>query len=145
MRALLQRVSSAMVRVDGDAIGEIRAGLCCFVGVTHSDDAAAARRLAERIWRLRIFEDDEGCINRSAEELRFEILVVSQFTLYADTTRGRRPSFVDAARPEQAAPLVEELVAALERLGARVATGRFGATMTVEIANDGPFTILLEV
>ena len=145
MRALLQRVSSASVRVEGESIGVIQAGLCCFVGVTHTDDAAAARRLAERIWGLRVFEDDEGRINRSAEELHLEVLVVSQFTLYADTRRGRRPSFVDAARAEQAEPLVNELVATLEYLGARVATGRFGATMAVDIANDGPFTILLEV
>jgi D-tyrosyl-tRNA(Tyr) deacylase len=145
MRALLQRVSSATVRVDGELIGAIERGLCCYVGVTHADNTATARRLAERIWGLRIFEDDNGQINQSAEELHLGVLVVSQFTLYADATRGRRPSFVNAAPPEQAAPRIEELVSALEQLGARVAKGRFGAAMAVEIANDGPFTLLLEV
>lgn len=145
MRALLQRVSSASVRVEGALVGAIGKGLCCFVGVTHSDDAAGAARLAERIWGLRIFEDDAGRINRSAAELQLEVLVVSQFTLYGDTTRGRRPSFVDAARPEHAEPLVEQVVASLRGLGARVATGRFGASMAVGIANEGPFTVLVEV
>lgn len=145
MRALIQRVTSASVRVDGEVLGAIGAGLCCFVGVTHSDDANTTRRLAERIWTLRIFEDDEGRINRSVEELGLEVLVVSQFTLYADTSRGRRPSFVNAARPEQAEPLVEALAEALERLGATVAKGRFGAMMAVELINDGPFTLLVEV
>jgi D-aminoacyl-tRNA deacylase len=144
VRALVQRVNSASVRVDEKVIGEIGRGLCCFVGVTHGDGETASRRLAERLWSLRIFEDDNGRINRSAEELGLEVLVISQFTLYADTSRGRRPSFIDAAPPEHAEPLVAELVAALEQLGARVATGRFGAMMAVELVNDGPFTVMLE-
>lgn len=144
MRALLQRVTSASVRVGDEVVGGIGAGLCAFVGVTHGDDAGVAERLARRLWGLRIFADDEGLTNRSAEDLGLEVLVVSQFTLYADTSRGRRPSFVAAAPPEQAEELVESLVAALHRLGANVATGRFRASMQVELVNDGPFTIWLE-
>lgn len=144
MRALLQRVTSASVLVGDEVVGSIRAGLCAFVGVTHDDDAGAAERLARRLWGLRIFADDEGLTNRSAQELGLEVLVVSQFTLYADTSRGRRPSFVAAAPPEQAEELVESLVATLRKLGANVATGRFRASMQVELVNDGPFTIWLE-
>lgn len=144
MRALLQRVRSASVRVDGEVIAEIGHGLCVFVGVTHDDREQAAKRLAQRIWTLRIFEDEAGLVNRSAEELGLEVLVVSQFTLYADTTRGRRPSFVRAAAPEVAAGLVEAVAGSLRELGASVATGRFRAYMLVELVNDGPFTVLLE-
>jgi D-aminoacyl-tRNA deacylase len=118
--------------------------LIVFVGVTHEDDEATALRLARRLWGLRIFGDDAGLTNRSVEDVGGEVLVVSQFTLYADTSRGRRPSFVRAAPPERAQPLVEALAAALRALGAKVATGRFRAAMRVELVNDGPFTVLLE-
>ncbi len=145
MRALVQRVSSASVAVGPELVGSIGAGLCTFVGVTHSDESATAERMARRLWGLRVFEDDAGLTNRSAEELGREVLVVSQFTLYADTSRGRRPSFVDAARPEHAEAVVERVVEALRSLGARVATGRFRADMAVSLVNDGPFTVMLEV
>ncbi len=144
MRALVQRVTCASVTVAGQTVGTIRAGLCVFVGVTHTDDAPHAQRLARRVWGLRIFEDDRGLVNRSAEELGVEVLVVSQFTLYADTSRGRRPSFGPAASPEIAEPLIDAFIAALRRLGATVATGRFRAGMQVQLVNDGPFTVLVE-
>ena len=144
MRALLQRVTSASVSVGDEVVGAIGAGLCAFVGVTHDDDTAVAARLARRLWGLRIFADDQGLTNRSAEDLGLGVLIVSQFTLYADTSRGRRPSFVAAAPPEQAELLVESLVESLRALGASVATGRFRASMQVQLVNDGPFTIWLE-
>jgi D-tyrosyl-tRNA(Tyr) deacylase len=133
------------VTVAGQEVGAIGAGLCAFVGVTHSDDATHADRLARRLWGLRIFEDDHGFTNCSAEELGLEVLVASQFTLYADTSRGRRPSFVQAAPPEMAEPLIDVMTAALRRMGARVATGRFRTSMQVQLINDGPFTVLLDV
>ena len=145
MRALVQRVTDARVRVDGEVIGEIGPGLCVLVGVTHSDDAAAARRLAEKVWHLRIFDDEDGNMGRSVADGSRALLVISQFTLYGDTRKGRRPSWIDAARPEQAEPLVEEFVTALRELGATVATGRFGADMAVELVNDGPVTVSIEV
>ena len=144
MRALLQRVTRASVAVGAEVVGGIGPGLCTFIGVTHDDDVTAARRLAQRLWGLRIFPDEQGLTNRSAEELGLEVLVVSQFTLYADTSRGRRPSFTEAARPEQAEQLVAAVADALRDLGASVATGRFRAAMRVELVNDGPFTVLLE-
>ena len=145
MRALVQRVQRAQVMVGAGLIGEIGPGLCAFVGVTHTDDEEAADKLAAKLWGLRILADDEGVMNRSVGETTGEVLVVSQFTLYGDTRKGRRPSFVEAARPEQAEPLVERVVAALRDLGATVATGRFGADMQVDLVNDGPVTILIEV
>jgi len=120
-------------------------GLCVLVGVTHADDLVACRKLAEKVWHLRVFPDDAGVMNRSVGEVGGEVLVVSQFTLYADTRRGRRPSYVDAARPGAAEPLVEAVCGELRRLGATVATGRFGADMAVELTNDGPVTILVEI
>ena len=145
MRALLQRVKSASVAVEGEVVGSIGPGLCAFIGVTGDDEAATAEKMARRIWALRIFEDAGGQVNLSAEDLGLEVLVVSQFTLYADTSRGRRPSFVQAAPPEHAEPLVDAVVATLRSLGAVTATGVFRAQMAVELVNDGPFTILLEV
>ncbi len=145
MRALLQRVSSASVTVDGHVVGAVGPGLCAFIGVTHGDGTAAAEKMGRRIWGLRIFEDDGGHVNLSAADLGLEVLVVSQFTLYADTSKGRRPSFVQAAPPEQAEPLVEAVATSLRALGARTASGRFRASMAVELVNDGPFTIFLEV
>jgi D-tyrosyl-tRNA(Tyr) deacylase len=144
VRALVQRVAGASVTVEGEVVGRIGTGLCVFVGVATGDSDAAAERLATRCWQLRIFEDDEGRMNRSAAELGYEVLVVSQFTLYADSARGRRPSFVDAAAPDEAEPLVERVVARLRQLGATVATGRFRTHMVVSLANDGPATFLLE-
>jgi len=144
VRALVQRVTSSAVTVGDEEVGRIGPGLCILVGVTHDDELAAARSLAARLWHLRVFEDDAGKMNRSAAELGLALLVVSQFTLYADTTRGRRPSFAGAAGPEVAEPLVDALVAELRSLGATVATGRFGADMAVTLTNDGPVTVLLE-
>jgi D-aminoacyl-tRNA deacylase len=144
VRALVQRVSEASVAVDGDRIGSIGPGLCVLVGVTHGDEPASADRLAERLWHLRIFSDADDKLNLSAADLGLAVLVVSQFSLYADTTRGRRPSFVGAARPEQAEPLVDRLVESLRALGAHVETGRFGAKMAVSLVNDGPLTVTLE-
>ena len=145
MRALVQRAAAARVRVDGRVVGEIGPGLCCLVGVTHDDDRDAAVKLAAKLWHLRIFADDNGHMNRSVAETSGEVLVVSQFTLYGDTRKGRRPSFIAAAAPDAAARLIEELVAELRRLGATVATGSFGANMAVELTNDGPVTLMLEV
>jgi D-tyrosyl-tRNA(Tyr) deacylase len=145
VRAVVQRVSEAAVTVAGEEVGRIAGpGLCVLVGVTHDDEEAVARRLADRIWNLRLFDDHAGVMNRSAAELGAEILVISQFTLYGDTTKGRRPSWIAAARPEQAEPLVEILVTELRRQGATVATGRFRAEMKVALVNDGPVTVILE-
>ncbi len=141
----MQRVAEARVRVDGEVVGEIGPGLCVLVGATHGDDDATARKLADRLWGLRIMPDADGVMNVSVADASREVLVISQFTLYGDTRKGRRPSWIDAARPEQAEPLVEVVVEELRRLGATVATGRFGADMQVELVNDGPVTLLLEV
>ncbi len=141
----MQRVAQARVRVDGQVVGEIGPGLCCLIGATHGDDHDSALKLAAKIWYLRILADENGHMNRSVAEVGGEILVVSQFTLYGDTRKGRRPSFIAAAAPDEAAPLIDELVAELRRLGASVATGSFGANMAVELTNDGPVTLMLEV
>jgi D-tyrosyl-tRNA(Tyr) deacylase len=145
VRALVQRVARARVVVEGEEVGAVGPGLCAFVGVTHDDTEAQARKLADKIWHLRVFEDDAGAMNRAVAEVGGEVLVVSQFTLYGSTERGRRPSWIAAARPEQAEPLVEAVVAALRDLGATVATGRFRTHMQVELVNDGPTTLMLEV
>ncbi len=145
MRALVQRAAQARVRVDGQVVGEIGPGMCCLVGVTHGDDRDSAVKLAAKLWHLRIFADENGHMNRSVADTSGELLVVSQFTLYGDTRKGRRPSFIAAAPPDDAARLIDELVAELRRLGATVATGSFGANMAVELTNDGPVTLMLEV
>jgi D-tyrosyl-tRNA(Tyr) deacylase len=145
VRAVVQRVSHARVVIDDEVVGEIGPGLCVLVGVGHDDDEATADKLADKIWGLRIMSDDAGAMNRSVSDTTGEVLVVSQFTLYGDTRKGRRPSFVDAARPERAAPLVDRVVQALRARGAGVATGRFGADMAVELVNDGPVTLVLGV
>ena len=145
MRALVQRASDARVRVGGEVIGEIGPGLCCLVGATHDDSPESARKLAGKIWNLRIFADENGQMNRSVADSSGEVLVISQFTLYGDTRKGRRPSFVAAAAPDIAAELIDELRSELRRLGATVATGSFGAHMEVELTNDGPVTLMLEV
>lgn len=133
------------MRVDGEVIGQIGPGLSVFVGVTHTDDEAIADRLAEKVWHLRIFDDAAGQMGVPVGDIGGEVLVVSQFTLYGDTTRGRRPSWIDAARPEQAEPLIDRFVQSLRAGGARVATGRFRADMSVELVNDGPVTVMLEI
>jgi len=145
MRALVQRVGRARVVVGDEEVGAIGPGLCALVGVTHDDTEAQARKLADKLWHLRVFEDDDGVMNRALPDVGGEVLVVSQFTLYGSTERGRRPSWLAAARPEQAEPLVEAVVAALRDHGATVATGRFRTHMQVELVNDGPTTLMLEV
>ena len=143
MRAVVSRVATAAVTVDGDVVGQIGPGLLALVGVARTDDVDRARSLARKIHELRIFPGADGEV--SAADLRLPLLVVSQFTLYADTRKGRRPSWQDAAPGEVAEPLVEAVVAELRGRGATVATGRFGARMQVSSVNDGPFTLLLEV
>lgn len=145
MRALVQRVSRASVSVAGETVGAIDVGLCVFVGVTHTDTAAIAAKLAAKVWNLRICDDDSGLMNRSVAETGGSVLVVSQFTLYGDTAAGRRPSWLAAARPEHAEPLVETVIDTLRGLGATVATGRFRTTMAVALVNDGPTTVLIDL
>jgi D-aminoacyl-tRNA deacylase len=144
MRAVLQRTSEASVRVGGEVVASIGPGLVILVGVSHDDDPGIADTLARRVTELRIFRDDEGRTNLSLTDVRGEALVVSQFTLFADTSRGRRPGFTAAAPPEQAQRLYERFVAALREHDVRVETGRFGAEMAVSLVNDGPFTIWLD-
>ncbi|MCL5027217.1 MAG: D-aminoacyl-tRNA deacylase [Chloroflexi bacterium] len=145
MRAVVQRVTEASVSVDGQVIGAIGPGLVVLLGIGRNDTEAQARKLAEKVANLRIFADEAGKFNRSALEVGGEALVVSQFTLYGDARKGRRPAFTEAAPPEVAAPLVDSFVEALRATGLRVATGRFQAMMLVKIYNDGPVTILIEV
>lgn len=144
MRVVLQRVTQGRVSVGGQSVAEIGSGLVLLVGVGPDDGEAQARQLAEKIAHLRIFEDPAGKMNLSILEAGGEALVVSQFTLYADTRKGRRPSFTGAAAPELARPLVERLAELLRELGVPSRSGEFGAHMLVEIANDGPVTIWLE-
>jgi D-tyrosyl-tRNA(Tyr) deacylase len=144
MRSVIQRVSEASVTVDEQIVGQIGLGLLVLLGVGAGDRLAEALLLAEKIANLRIFPDDAGRFNRSAVDVGGAALVVSQFTLYADTRRGRRPSFSDAAPPEIAAPLVDAFAAALRKRGMSVATGSFGAHMHVRLLNDGPVTIVLD-
>ena len=129
----------------GEVVGAIGPGLCVLVGVTHDDTPAHAKKAAEKIWNLRIIDDDAGVMNRSAADTAGEVLIVSQFTLYADTGAGRRPSYIKASRPEHAEPLIDVLVAELRRLGATVATGKFRTEMQVALVNDGPVTVMLEL
>jgi D-aminoacyl-tRNA deacylase len=144
VRALLQRTSGARVRVDGAVIGEIERGLVVLLGVGPADDESVADALARRVTELRIFDDEAGRTNLSLIDVGGAALVVSQFTLYADTRRGRRPGFTGAAAPELAERLYLRFAAALRELGVEVATGQFGAVMEVELVNDGPFTIWLD-
>jgi D-aminoacyl-tRNA deacylase len=143
VRAVVQRVARARVLVGGHVHGEIGAGLCVLLGVARGDEPAAAERLAGRVARLRVFENDEGRFDRSLLDVGGAALVVSQFTLLADTAKGNRPSFIAAAPPEEAEPLYERFCEALRTLGVEVATGAFGARMQVELVNDGPVTIVL--
>jgi D-aminoacyl-tRNA deacylase len=144
VRALIQRVTEARVRVDDEVVGEIGPGLCALVGVTHEDSEANARALADKVWHLRIFDDGDGVMNLPVASVGGAVLVVSQFTLYGDTRRGRRPSWGAAAPPDHAEPLVDAFAAQLRELGATVAGGRFRAHMAVELINDGPVTLLVE-
>lgn len=131
--------------VGDEEVGAIGQGLCVLVGVTHDDTAEHARKMADKIWHLRVMDDADGVMNRSVADTTGEVLVVSQFTLYGDTSAGRRPSWIAAARPEHAEPLVQAAVDRLRELGATVATGRFRTEMVVDIQNDGPVTVLLEL
>ena len=144
MRAVVQRVTQASVEVDGEVVGAIGPGLLALVGVTHDDDARAAARLAAKLAHLRVLHDDDGVMNRSVLDAGGEVLVVSQFTLYGDTSGGRRPSWIAAAKPEVAEPLIEAVVAGLRELGVPVSTGRFRTEMAVSLVNDGPVTVLVE-
>jgi D-tyrosyl-tRNA(Tyr) deacylase len=144
MRAVIQRVTSARVVIGGEVAGQISKGLLVLLGVGNQDAAKEARWLADKIVGLRIFNDDQGKMNLSLGDVGGEILVVSQFTLHGDCRKGRRPSFVHAAPPENAIPLYEAFIDAVKALGVRAATGRFGAMMQVELVNDGPVTLILD-
>jgi D-tyrosyl-tRNA(Tyr) deacylase len=145
MRALIQRVSEAKVSVAGQVVGVIGAGLCVLVGVTHADDQDLAERLAAKVANLRVFEDDDGVMNRSLLEIEGAVLVVSQFTLYGDTRRGRRPGWSEAAPRAVAEPLVRAFANRLAADGLTVETGYFGAEMQVALVNEGPVTLMLEL
>ena len=144
MRVVLQRVTRASVSIDGRVAGAIGRGFCLLVGLTHGDTDATVDWMAEKVAGLRLFPDTEGKMNLGLDEVGGGVLVISQFTLYGDSAKGRRPSFIDAARPERAIPLYERFVGALRARGLEVATGEFGADMQVEIHNDGPVTLILE-
>ena len=144
MRVLLQRVARAEVRIDGQVTGRIGRGMLLLVGFTHGDSPEQVAWMAEKVAGLRVFPDDEEKMNRSIDDVSGAVLVVSQFTLYGDAAKGRRPSFVDAARPERAVPLYERFIELLRGAGLRVETGTFGASMQVELVNDGPVTLWLE-
>ncbi|MFL5518338.1 MAG: D-aminoacyl-tRNA deacylase [Gemmatimonadales bacterium] len=144
VRVILQRVSRASVAIGGRVTGAIERGFCLLVGFTHGDTEAAVDWMAEKVAGLRLFSDSAGKMNLGLEEVGGRVLVISQFTLYAETAKGRRPSFVDAARPDVAIPLYERFVGALRARGLEVATGEFGADMLVEIHNDGPVTLILD-
>ncbi len=145
MRAVVQRVSSASVTVDDEVVGAIGAGLVALVGATHDDGPEQAVKLAAKLAKLRLLDDDDGVMNRSVLDDGAEILVVSQFTLYGDTRKGNRPSWLAAARPEHAEPLVAQLVEALRGFGVSVATGRFRTDMQVALVNDGPATVIIDL
>src|SRR5437764_2990469 len=144
MRAVVQRVSRARVMIADEVAGQIERGLLVLLGITHTDRPEQASWLADKIVGLRIFEDAEGKMNRSVADVGGSVLVVSQFTLYGDCRKGRRPSFIEAAPPEIAIPLYEEFINAVKAQGVPVATGRFGAMMQVELVNDGPVTLIVD-
>ena len=145
MRALVQRVSEASVEVEGSVVGAISKGLLVFVGVTHTDSKDIAEKLAKKVIGIRIFEDQNGQMNSSSEDVSGEFLVISQFTLYGNVDRGRRPGWTEAARPEQAEPLIEYFIECLKAYGLRVETGIFRADMNVQLINQGPATLMIEV
>ncbi|BAB04962.1 D-aminoacyl-tRNA deacylase [Halalkalibacterium halodurans] len=144
MKVVLQRAKQAQVTVEGETVGAIDHGLVLLIGITHGDTEEDARYLAEKIAHLRIFEDEGGKMNQSVKDVGGAILSISQFTLYGDCRKGRRPNFMEAAKPEHAEPLYETLNSHLEQLGLHVETGRFGAMMDVQLINDGPVTLLVE-
>ena len=144
MRVVLQRVSQASVTISGSVVGQIGNGFCLLVGFTHGDAPAQVDWMAEKVAGLRLFADSDGKMNLGLEDVGGAVLVVSQFTLYGDAAKGRRPSFIDAARPEHAIPLYQRFLDALRERGLRVASGEFGADMQVEIHNDGPVTLILD-
>ena len=144
MRAVVQRVSRASVMIDGEKVGDIGAGLVVLLGITHDDTLERAQWLAEKVAGLRIFNDADGKMNRDLGEVGGAMLIVSQFTLYGDCKKGKRPSFIDAAPPAIAIPLYEAFINGVKALGIPVATGRFGADMKVELVNDGPVTLIVE-
>jgi D-aminoacyl-tRNA deacylase len=144
MRVVLQRVSRAAVSIAGRTAGSIERGYCLLVGFTHGDTTAQVDWMAEKVAGLRLFSDADGKMNLGIDEVKGEILVISQFTLYGDAAKGRRPSFIDAARPEVAIPLYQHFLTALRERGITVAAGEFGADMQVEIHNDGPVTLILD-
>ena len=144
MRVVLQRVSRASVTIGGRLAGAIGSGFCLLVGFTHGDSEAAVEWMAEKVAGLRLFSDAEGKMNLGLGDVAGSVLVVSQFTLYGDVSKGRRPSFIDAARPETAIPLYQRFLAALRARSLDVAAGEFGADMQVEIHNDGPVTLILD-
>ncbi len=144
MRLIVQRVRSASVEIDGKKVGEIGSGLMTLVGFTHTDTAETVKYLADRSVKLRIFEDENGKMNRSLLDVQGSMLIVSQFTLYGDTAHGRRPGFDAAAKPDQAIPLYEQFIEEVKSFGVNVATGVFGAEMLVALENDGPVTFTLE-
>jgi D-tyrosyl-tRNA(Tyr) deacylase len=144
LKVLIQRVSQGSVTVDGEVVGEIGPGFVLLVGVTHDDGEEEAAWLARKVAGIRLFEDDAGKMNLALSDVGGQVLVVSQFTLYGDASKGRRPSFIDAARPEQAEPLVDYFCERLREHGLQVETGVFGASMQVQIHNDGPVTLMLE-
>jgi D-tyrosyl-tRNA(Tyr) deacylase len=145
MRVLVQRCDEAWVTSDGLEVGRIGAGLCCLVGFTHTDDDSIVAKMAEKLWNLRVFDDESGVMNVSVADSSKTLLLVSQFTLYGDARKGRRPSWIDAARPEHAEPLFDLLVDKLGALGAYLETGRFQTEMQVGLVNDGPVTLMLEL
>ena len=145
MRAVVQRVARASVTSEGELVGSIDAGLCVLLAVTHDDTPSTASKMAAKLWNLRIFDDADGVMNLSVADTSRALLVVSQFTLYGDTAAGRRPSWIAAARPEAAEPLVDATVAALRDLGAHVRTGRFRTNMEVSLVNDGPVTVIVDL
>ncbi len=145
MRGLVQRVVRASVTSEGVEVGAVGPGLCVLVGVTHADTEAHAAKLAAKLWHLRIFDDEAGVMNRSVADTTRAVLVVSQFTLYGDTSAGRRPSWINAAPPEVAEPLVDLVVTELRALGATVETGRFRTNMQISLVNDGPVTVIVDV
>jgi D-tyrosyl-tRNA(Tyr) deacylase len=144
MRVVIQRVSEARVRIDGEVAGEISKGLLVLLGVTHTDTPEHAQWLADKVVDLRIFEDEDGKMNRDLIEIGGGVLIVSQFTLYGDCRKGRRPSFIEAAPPPVAVPLYEAFINAVKARGVPTATGRFGAMMDVELVNDGPVTLIVD-
>lgn len=144
MRAVVQRVTRAAVHIEGETVGSIGTGLLVLLGITHGDSEREAKWLADKIVGLRIFRDDAGKMNRDLIDAGGAVLVVSQFTLYGDCRKGKRPSFVDAAPPEVAIPLYESFIAAVRSHGVAVETGRFGAMMQVELVNDGPVTLIID-